>query len=578
MPADSAFLITLAAGFGLALLFGLVAVRLRVPPLVGYLLAGVLLGPFTPGFVADVHMASQLAEVGVVLLMFGVGVHFSPGDLLGVRKTAVPGAVAQIAIAAALGALVSRSWGWDWGAALVFGTSLSVASTVVVLRVLEERGLLDSVQGRTTVGWLIVEDLAMVVALVLLPVIAGALQSGALGDTSSREALAALLVLTVAKVTTFLVVMILVGRRAVPWLLTRVARSGSRELFTLAVLVIALGVAVGAAMIFGVSLALGAFLAGVVISESDLSYKAAADALPLQDAFAVLFFVSVGMLFDPGIVVREPMRVVATVLVILFGNAAAALALLVLLGHRLRSALLMAASLGQIGEFSFIVAGLGVTLGLLPAEGRSLVLAGALLTIVLNPLLFLAVGRADAWLQRHPDWLDRLERRDRSLPIVPDSLPPSRQHAIIVGYGRVGSAIGHALADRGIPFMVVEQDRRTVEELRRQGVPAIYGDATRPGILDHARPAQARLLVVAAPDPYHARRIVSLAREANPGLDVVVRTHRREEQQRFEQIGVGRAVMGEHELALGMADYALRSLGCDDDQRGAAISALRAEQ
>ena len=561
MPADSAFLITLAAGFGLALLFGLVAVRLRVPPLVGYLLAGVLLGPFTPGYVADVHMASQLAEVGVVLLMFGVGVHFSPGDLLGVRKTAVPGAVAQIAIAATLGALVSRAWGWSWGAALVFGISLSVASTVVVLRVLEERGLLDSVQGRTTVGWLIVEDLAMVVVLVLLPVIAGALQPGALGDAPSREVLAALLVLTVAKVTAFLVVMILVGRRAVPWLLTRVARSGSRELFTLAVLVIALGVAVGAAMIFGVSLALGAFLAGVVISESDLSYKAAADALPLQDAFAVLFFVSVGMLFDPGILVREPMRVVATVLVIVVGNAGVALGLLLLLGHRVRSALLMAASLGQIGEFSFIVAGLGVTLGLLPEEGRSLVLAGALLTIVLNPLLFAAVQTADAWLQRRPQWIARLERPDRALATMPHVAPPRRQHAIIVGYGRVGSTIGTALAERAIPFVVVEQDRRTVEALRRQGVPAIYGDATRPGILSHAHPEQARLLVVAAPDPYHARQIVALAREANPAVDVVVRTHRREEQQYFEAMGVGRAVMGEHELALGMAEYALESLG-----------------
>jgi CPA2 family monovalent cation:H+ antiporter-2 len=343
--------------------------------------------------VADAQLAPQLAEIGVILLMFGVGIHFSLRDLLAVRRIALPGAVAQIAAATLLGAGVGRLWGWSWATGLVFGLSLSVASTVVLLRALEERNASGSPEGRIAIGWLIVEDLAMVLALVLLPAVAS---SGAPGVTAGG--IAGLVAVTLAKVAVFVALMAFVGRRAVPWILERVAATGSRELFTLAVLAVALGIAVGAAFLFGVSFALGAFLAGIVINESDLSYEAAANALPLRDAFAVLFFVSVGMLFDPTILVSSPFRVLAVVGIIVLGKSLAALAIVLAFGHPSRTALTVAASLGQIGEFSFILAALGVSLGVLPAEARSLILAGALLSITLNPILFRAIDSLERWL------------------------------------------------------------------------------------------------------------------------------------------------------------------------------------
>ena len=394
MSHETALITTVAAGFGMALLFGLAATRLRLPALVGYLLAGVALGPFTPGFVADAQLAPQLAEIGVILLMFGVGIHFSLRDLLAVRRIAVPGAVAQIAAATLLGAGLGRFWGWSWGAGLVFGLSLSVASTVVLLRALEERNASGSPEGRIAIGWLIVEDLAMVLALVLLPAAAPH------GASSTPGGLVGLLGVTLAKVGAFVALMAFVGRRAVPWLLERVAATGSRELFTLAVLAVALGIAVGAAFLFGVSFALGAFLAGMVINESELSHEAATNALPLRDAFAVLFFVSVGMLVDPTILLSAPLQVLAVVGIVVVGKSLAALAIVLAFGHPPRTALTIAASLGQIGEFSFILAALGVSLGLLPAEARSLILAGALLSITLNPLLFGAIDSVDRWVLR----------------------------------------------------------------------------------------------------------------------------------------------------------------------------------
>ncbi|MFL5578336.1 MAG: cation:proton antiporter [Gemmatimonadaceae bacterium] len=579
MTHDTAIVATLAAAFALAFVLGLLAMRLRLPPLVGYLLAGVALGPYSGGPTADVGLAGQLAEIGVILLMFGVGLHFSVKELLAVRRIVVPGALAQMAVATLLGAAVAGAWGWGTGARLVYGLALSVASTVVVLRALEERGLLDSTAGRVSVGWLVVQDLAMVLALVLLPAVAIPLGGTAPGGAAAGGGdVARAVAITLAEVAGFLVVMYVVGRRAVPWLLTHVARAGSRELFTLAVLAAALGIAVGAAALFGVSFALGAFFAGVVISESDLSHKAASDALPLQDAFAVLFFVSVGMLFDPAILVREPLRVLATVLVILLGNAAATLAMLLALRVKLRTALGVAASFGQIGEFSFILAGLGIALGLLPPAGRSLLLAGALLTITANPLLVVAATRATRWLSRRPHLAERLERAARDLPASPvrDEAQEARAgHAILIGYGRVGSTIGDALDRQAVDYVVVDDDRRIVEELRRLGVHAIYGDAARPGILALARPERARLLIVATPDPYHARQILELARGANPAIDVVVRTHSREAQRLFERLGVGRAVMGERELAFGMSYYALRSMGHGDSEADDAIHAMR---
>ncbi len=574
MHPETALLVTLAGAFGVAFLFGFVAAKLKLPPLVGYLLAGIALGPHSPGFVADVALAGQLAEIGVILLMFGVGLHFSPGDLKRVQAIVVPGATLQMAVSFALGTGLALWWGWTAGAAVVFGLSLFVASTVVVLRVLEDRGMLDSVDGRVAVGWLIVEDLGVVFALVLLPAILGAIS----GDGSAGTAgdIAKVVALTVVKVVAFIALMGVVGRRAVPWLLTHVARTGSRELFTLAVLAVSLGVAMGAAALFGVSFALGAFVAGLVISESDLSYRAGADALPMQDAFAVLFFVSTGMLLDPGMLLNAPGKLLAVLGVILVGNAIWSTVLMILLRHPFASAVRIGAAFGQIGEFSFIMAALGVSLGVLAEEGRSLILAAALVSIVLNPLLSWAAEQLITVVSRHPALLDRVERHKAPRMVATDLFMATPvNHVIVIGYGRVGRTIGEAFQRVGVPFVAIEQDRRVVEAIRTLGVAAVYGDATRPGILEHARPEFARLLVVASPDPYHARRIIELARVRNPDIDIIVRTHADTEQEFFEQLGVGKALMGERELAFGMAYHALRSAGCDDDRADEVIAQLR---
>jgi CPA2 family monovalent cation:H+ antiporter-2 len=579
MPHDTALITTVAAGLGCAFVFGFLAQRLRLPPLVGYLVAGIAVGPFSPGYSADVSLASQLAEIGVILLMFGVGLHFSLRDLLAVRNIAVPGAIAQIAAASVLGAAVSHLWGWPWGQGLVFGLALSVASTVVLLRALEQRGVLESVDGKIAVGWLIVEDLVTVVALVLLPVLAvplGGTAEGAPGN--GTDGLWSALAITFAKVAAFLAIMMLVGRRAVPWLLERVARAGSRELFTLCVLAVALGVAVAAAELFGVSFALGAFFAGMVINESDLSHAAAAEALPLQDAFAVLFFVSVGMLFDPTVLLQQPLHVLAVLAIVLLGKSLAAFAIVLAFRHPVRTALTISASLAQIGEFSFILAGLGVSLGLLPVEGQSLIVAGALLTITLNPAVFALVGPVSRWIRARPRLLDLLERPDPNPPLdaTPADDRPLRDHAIVVGFGRVGGAVGEALERYDIPYVTIERDRKIVEGLRARGVPALSGDATRPGILPLAHPERAKLLVVATPDPYQAREVIRLARQANPKIDIVVRTHNAADERYLSELQVGRAIMGERELALGMAHYALLALGRTDDEADAVVTRLRA--
>ena len=574
MHPETALLATLAGAFGVAFLFGFIATKLRMPPLVGYLLAGVALGPHSPGFIADVSLAGQLAEIGVILLMFGVGLHFSPGDLKRVQRIVVPGAILQMVVSFALGTGLALWWGWSNSAAIVFGLSLFVASTVVVLRVLEDRGMLDSIDGRVAVGWLIVEDLGVVFALVLLPAILGAVSGN--GASGSSLEIAKVVAITVAKVVGFIALMGVIGRRAVPWLLTHVARTGSRELFTLAVLAVSLGVAMGAAALFGVSFALGAFVAGVVISESDLSYRAGADALPMQDAFAVIFFVSTGMLLDPEVLLQAPGKLVAVLGVILIGNALWSAALMVLLKHPFAAAVRIGAAFGQIGEFSFIMAALGVSLGVLAEEGRSLILAAALVSIVLNPLLFWAAEQAIRFVARYPKLLDRLERQKAPRMVATDMfMATPANHAILIGYGRVGRTIGEAFQRVGLPFVAVDQDRRTVEAMRTLGVAAVYGDATRPGILEHARPEFAKLLVVASPDPYHARHIIELVRKHNPHIDIIVRTHADTEQEFFERLGVNKALMGERELAFGMAYHALRSAGCDDDRADDVIAQLR---
>ncbi len=574
MPHDTALIAMIAAGIGLAFVLGLLATRLRLPALVGYVLAGVVIGPFTPGFHADLGLAQQLSEIGVILLMFGVGIHFSIADLLAVRRIAVPGAVVQIAVATLLGAATSQLWGWSWGAGIVFGLCLSVASTVVLLRAMESRGMLDSIDGRIAVGWLIVEDLATVLVLVLLPAFAEPL-----GGVPPEDAggLGATLALTVIKVAAFVAVMFVVGRRAVPWLLERVARIGSREMFTLAVLAVALGTAVGAAALFDVSFALGAFFAGVVVNGSDLSHEAASDALPLQDAFAVLFFVAVGMLFDPQIAIDRPLAVVAVVLIVMIGKSLGAFFIVIAFRYPVRTALTISASLAQIGEFSFILAALALSLGLIPQEGQSLIVAGAILSISLNPLAFWAADRATRWFNAHPKLIAALERTPGELAALPAQAQEEqlRDHAIIVGYGRVGGAIGELLAMRGIPFIAIDHSRERVLSLRERGRLVLFGDAARPGVLQLAHPERARLLVVATPDPYQSRAIIDRARAANPAIEAVARAHSDEERGYLEAHGADIALVGEHELAFALAHHALVKMGCGDDAADATVDELR---
>ena len=575
MPHDTALIAIVAAGLGLAFVFGLAAVRLRLPPIFGYLVAGVAIGPFTPGFVGDAALASQLAELGVILLMFGVGLHFSVADLLSVRRIAIPGAIVQIAAATGLGALASLVWGWPWGSGLVFGLSLSVASTVVLLRALEDRGIVDSADGRIAVGWLIVEDLVTVLALVLLPALAGPL--GGSPTVDAEGSLVATLGLTLLKVSLFVALMFVVGRRAVPWLLGFVARLGSRELFTLAVLALALGIAVGAALLFDVSFALGAFFAGMIVNESDFSHEAAVNALPLQDAFVVLFFVSVGMLFDPAILIEHPLQVTLVMLIILVGKSLASFAIVLAFRYPLRTALTISASLAQIGEFSFILASLGLSLGLLPPEAQSLIVAGALLSISINPFVFAGAERLAVWLASHRRVAEALERPAGAIAELPPQVDPERlrDHVVLVGHGRVGGPVADELALHGIPYVIIEQSRETTEALRARGLPVIYGDATRPEVLAHAHLDRARLMVVAAPDAFQSRAILTLAREIRPGLEVLLRTHSDAERAFLEENGATEALVGERELAVSLTRGALRRCGVRFDMEQVAARALR---
>ena len=554
MPHDLTLITTLVAAFGMALLFGFIAVRLKMPALVGYLAAGALLGPATPGFIADPELTRELAEIGVMLLMFGVGLHLSLDDLLSVRKIAVPGAVVQIAVATAMGMGVAMLWGWSIGGGIVFGLSLSVASTVVLLRALESRGALESINGRIAVGWLIVEDLAMVLALVILPSVA---TPSVAGDGLLRT-----LGLTLGSVGLFIVLMLLVGRRVFPWLLWQVARTGSRELFTLCVIATAMGIAFGSARLFGVSFALGAFFAGMVMRESALSHRAADESLPLRDAFSVLFFVSVGMLFNPAILLEHPLKVLIVVSIILFGKSLAAFAIVLAFRYPLNTALTVSASLAQIGEFSFILAGMGMQLGLLPAEGQNLILAGAVISIALNPLLFRTVEPLRKWILSRSTIAQAMERSDDPLAALPTTVAPEALtgHVVLVGYGRVGRRVGEALLAQGIRIVVAEQNRETVEALRRRGISAVSGDASDPAVLIQTHVARARLLVIAMPDVFRARTMIEIARTLNPRVETVVRTHSDEEADLLRSEHAGTVFMGEHELALGMTRHVMERL------------------
>ena len=549
MPHDTPLIALLAVGLVLAFVAGSLAHRLRLSPIVGYLVAGILVGPFTPGFVADPGLAMELSEIGVILLMFGVGLHFSVEDLMEVKWIAIPGALVQITVATALGWGLAWWLGWSHLQGIVFGLALSVASTVVLLRAMEDRRLLETKRGRIAVGWLVVEDLVMVLALVLLPALAESTGAGE-SKPGAGPVLGSLGVI-LAKITAFVVLMMVVGRRAIPWLLQRVAGFGSRELFTLSVLAIALGVAYGSAKLFGVSFALGAFFAGMLLN-GDLSHKAASDSLPLRDAFAVLFFVSVGMLFDPMILVHEPLPVLATFLIITVGKSLAAYVIVRAFGHPHSTALTISASLAQIGEFSFILAGLGVSLAILPPAGRDLVLAGALLSIMANPLIFVA--------------LDRWQAKQKSVPELasPESPGlhggpelPTGGHAIVVGFGRVGSEIARLLRERGVPLLVIDDDPDRVQKARADGFPAIRGNAAAEQVMAEASPAAAQLVVMAMANALEAGETIARLRELNPGMTILARAHSDSEVRHLLAHGADGAVLAEKELAHSMAEMAM---------------------
>ena len=533
----------LVFGLGLAFVFGTIANRLKLSPLVGYLLAGVVIGPFTPGFVADSKLTLELADVGVILLMFGVGLHFSPKDLMAVRRIAIPGAVLQVAVAASLGAVVALWLGWPLASGMVFGLALSIASTVVMMRALQERRLMDTDRGRIAVGWLVVQDLLTVLALVLLPPLAGVLKGGAL-DVS---ALAFSLALTLSKLALFGALMFVVGRRMIPWILHYIAHTGSRELFRLAVLSIALGVAFAAATLFGVSIALGAFFAGMILSESALSQRAAEESLPLRDAFAVLFFVSVGMVFDPLTVVHEPLALLATLAVVLIGSAGSAFLIVRLFGYPFGTALMLGAGLAQIGEFSFILADLGIGLKLMPERARDLILGTSILSIFLNPFLWNIVERLRKRAEPQP------KPKDKTPELVPTALTG---HAVLVGYGRVGKLIAEGIRADGLPLLVIEDAADAAETLRAAGVEYIQGNAASDPVLAAANIAAARILFVAIPAAFEAGQIVEQARRAKPGLEIVARAHFDAEVDHLRKLGASAVIMGEREIASAMLSYA----------------------
>jgi len=555
MHAGPSLVTTIVVSLAVAYAGGLLARVARLPPILGYLAAGVIIGPFTPGFVADPVIVEQLAEIGVALLLFGVGLHFSLGDLRAVWRIAVPGAILQVAASAGLAFVVGRLLGFKIDESAIFAACLAIASTVVATRGLSERGQLESHAGRVALGWLVMQDLIVVGVLVMLP------RSAAIGDGVSGRALLAQFGLKLAEVLVFVMTMLVVGRRAIPWLLERTARDGSHELFRLAVLVAALGIAFLTTELIGVSPALGAFFAGVVIAESDVSHQAAGESVPVQQVFTVLFFVSVGMLFDPAAIAHTPVHIAAATATVVLGNALVTFLILLALREAPRNAALVAAALAQIGEFSFILSGSAVARGLLPAEGRDLVLAAALLSILLQPALLRLAEAAGEPLERIR--FLRLWTSGRAAAGKPAEGAAPDRHAIIVGHGRVGSVVASALRGQGVPYIVIEQNLHLAEMLRREEVHVIYGDAGWPEVLDAAFPDRARMIVIAVPEKGAARRILAAARRANPAIDAVVRTHSGEEADWLARNAVGLAVMGERHAADEMAKYALDRFSAD---------------
>jgi CPA2 family monovalent cation:H+ antiporter-2 len=553
MAHESSLIAMIVIGLALAFVFGTIANRLKVSPLVGYLLAGVAVGPFTPGYVADQALASQLAEIGVILLMFGVGLHFSLKDLLAVRKIVLPSASVQIAVSALLGLAIAMLLGWPIGTSIVFGIAVSVASTVVVLRNLTDRRVLDTERGHIAIGWLVYQDLLMIVVLVLLPPLAGLLKGDAV--TIGAGALTETLVMTLGKVAAFIALMLLVGRRGIPWILHFVAHTGSRELFRLAVLATALGVAFLASELFGVSFALGAFFAGMVLSESALSQRAAEETLPLRDAFAVLFFVSVGMLFNPIVLFEEIVPLAGTILVVMIGGAGTAYFMTRRLGQPVGNSLLIAANLAQIGEFSFILSDLGIGLGILPMRARNLILGTSILTILANPIVFVAMDRLKRRLEARaaPEETEGVPEPEPEI-IIPTTLA---NHAVLIGFGRVGKLVVENLEQAGWPILVIEDAPEALEQLHARNIEAISGNAVKENVIAAANLAEARILLVAIPNAFEACEIIKQARAINTDLEIVARAHFDAEIEQLRQYGANVVIMGEREIARSMTNYTL---------------------
>ncbi len=552
-------IVTLTGGLAAALVLGYLTNRVGLSPIVGYLLAGIAVGPHTPGFVADAQMAEQLAEIGVILLMFGVGLHLHPDELLAVRRVAVPGAIGQSLIATALGIAVARAFGWDWTTGTIFGLAISIASTVVLLRVLSDHGDLHTQTGHIAVGWLVVEDLFTVLLLVLLPALMGARQAGG-------QNLVLVLCWAALKVVVLVLLTIYVGGRIIPRLLEHVAQTRSRELFTLTILVLALGIAVGSAKVFGVSAALGAFLAGMVVGRSDFSLRAASDALPMRDAFAVLFFVSVGMLFDPQTLLDAPGLIAATCAVILVGKPLAALAIVLFLRYPLKVALAVAVALAQIGEFSFILATFAREAGILSETAMHSLVAASIFSITLNPLFYRLVGPAAAWANRQPRigaWLNA--RLSKGADVV-DAGVTAGHRAIVVGYGPVGRIVTRLLRENGIEPTVIELNLETVRQLREAGIKAVYGDAGQAATLASANIAQAGSLILSASGVRHCEEMIRFARELNPTIRVVARTDYVREIDGLRQAGAAAVFSGEGEVALAVIEEILRPLGATGEQ------------
>ncbi len=567
MPHKIDLILTLTAGLTAALGLGFVTQKLRLSPIVGYLLAGILVGPFTPGYVADNDIATQFAEIGVILLMFGVGLHFHLKDLLAVRKVAIPGALVQIAVATVLGAVITHMFGWSWPAGIVFGMAISVASTVVLTRVLADNRALHTPSGHIAIGWLIVEDLFTIIVLVLLPAL---FASG--GEASSGSGVAMTLLWALAKLTALVGFALIAGQRIIPWFLGYVARTGARDLFTLAVLVLALGIAVGSAKLFGASMALGAFLAGMIVGQSEFSARSASDALPMRDAFAVLFFVSVGMLFDPTKVADGWPLILATLGIVIIGKPLAALVVVLLFRRPLRSALSIAVALAQIGEFSFILAALGTDLKILPAEATNALVVASVLSITLNPLLYKCIEPAVRWFERLGIAVEQKAVVEDEMPEIDDAA----HRVVVVGYGPVGRTLSRILKDNGIQVVVVETNLKTVQDLRAQGESAVYGDASLREVLHHAGTENADGLIIAASGA-PADAIVRAARELNPKIRVLTRSTYLREVGKLREVGATMVFSSEGEIALAMTAFLMRQLGATDEQVDRERERVRAE-